>query len=244
MNKNRIGTIDEIRGLCIIAVVVYHFFYTASEIFRLAWFMETFPSLKIIQPFLPVTFIILSGLSFNLSHDNTKRGFLLMEIAILITLVTAIFIPSQVIWFGIIHFLAVANLACGQSKKVLDKIPFVLGIILSAILFVATYNIGKGYIGIPSFSVSVPDIFYTTDAVMMLGTHSRSFYTADYAPVLPWIFLFTCSLFAGRYLHKLPKFFKKTHIRPLAFIGRHTLIIYLVHQPIIFGTLYVLTKLF
>lgn len=243
-NKNRIYAIDEFRGLCIICVVIYHLFYTGATVFNLPWFQGIFPSLKTFQPILPIAFIIISGLSFNLSHDNTKRSSKLLAIAVAITLITAIFIPSQIIWFGIIHFLGVANFICSQSKWLISKIPFWLGIIISALLFVATYSVSKGYLGIPPFTVDVPSIFYSTDAVMLLGVHSKSFYSADYTPLLPWFFLFTTAVFAGRHLHKLPKFLKKRHIRPLAFIGRHTLIIYIVHQPIIFGILYTLTRIF
>lgn len=238
--KNRIHLLDELRGLCILMVVIYHLFYSAAVVFNIPWFKNAYPFFKSIQPALAFAFILISGISFNLSHNNTKRGTELLTIALAITLVTALFMPKQVIWFGILHFLAVANLFCGGIKKSLDKIPFVLGIILSVVLFVATYNISRGHLGISPVAINLPSVFYSTDAAMMFGVHSSNFWSADYVPMLPWIFLFTTGIFLGRHLHKLPVFIKERHLRPLAFVGRHTLVIYIIHQPIIMAVLYLL----
>jgi len=64
----------------------------------------------------------------------------------------------------------------------------------------------------------------------------------DHWAVIPWMFLFMAGTFLGRYFKegKAPKWMEKNPIPPLAFIGRKTLIIYLVHQPIIYGALYLL----
>ena len=238
--NNRIHIIDELRGLCIILVVLYHLCYSGAEIFNIPWFENLLPALRTIQPSLPIAFIFISGLSFNLSRNNTKRGTELLVIALAITLVTALFMPEQVIWFGIIHFIAVANLFCSGIKSTIEKIPFVVGLILSVVLFIATYGISVGHLGIEPLAVNIPKVFYSTDAAMIFGVHTKSFFSADYTPVFPWIFLFSSGIFLGRYLHKLPKFIKERHIRPLAFVGRHTLIIYIVHQPVIIGVLYLL----
>lgn len=61
--------------------------------------------------------------------------------------------------------------------------------------------------------------------------------SADYYPVIPWGFLFLAGAMGG-YIFKcknLPGFLYRNFCRPLAFIGRHTMIIYLVHQPLLFG---------
>ncbi len=238
-NKNRIYLLDELRGLCIILMVAYHFFYSAGMMYHYDWAVNIFKVLMPWQPILPISFILLSGISCNLSRSNLKRGLLLLGVAVAITLLTYFFMPEQVIWFGIIHLIAFAILICTPLKKLITKIPFVLGFIIFSGLFLATYNIQAGYIGfMPDFAIKLPDILYSTDYTMMFGFYSPSFYSADYFPLIPWLFLFMAGICLGKKIHKLPKILKKRHIRPLAFVGRHTLVIYIAHQPIILGILY------
>ena len=71
-------------------------------------------------------------------------------------------------------------------------------------------------------------------------------YSADYYPLMPWIFLFFVGTFLGRFFKNgtAPKFFKADVLQPIGFIGRHTLIIYLLHQPIIYGAMYLFFEVF
>ena len=105
-NKNRIYLLDELRGLCIILMVAYHFFYSAGMMYHYDWAVNIFNLLMPWQPILPISFILLSGIACNLSRSNIKRGLLLLGVAVAITLVTYFFMPEQVIWFGIIHFIS------------------------------------------------------------------------------------------------------------------------------------------
>ena len=236
--KKRVNIIDEVRGLCIILVVVYHLFYSLAMIFRFESCIEPFNIMRTFQPILPAMFIFISGISFHLSRNNLRRGFILLGVAALITIALWIFMPSQIIWFGIIHFLAVANLLCALLKKPLKKLPAIPGVIICVLLFLLTYNIPRGYIGFEGlWSLELPSSLYSTDLTAFLGFHSYAFRSSDYCPVLPWIFMFLTGVFVGRYVQKLPEALCRVHIRPLAFIGRHTLIIYLVHQPLIVGAI-------
>lgn len=238
-NKNRIYLLDELRGLCIILMVAYHFFYSAGMMYHYDWAVNIFNLLRPWQPILPISFVLLSGIACNLSHNNILRGIKLLIVAVGITLVTYFFMPEQVIWFGIIHFIAFANIICAPLKKPILKIPSLVGVIIFGLMFVATYNIQAGCIGfMPDFAIKLPDILYSTDYTMMFGFYSPSFYSADYFPLIPWLFLFMAGISLGKKIHKLPKILKKKHIRPLAFVGRHTLVIYIAHQPIILGILY------
>lgn len=71
-----------------------------------------------------------------------------------------------------------------------------------------------------------------------LGFYPVSFYSSDYFPLLPWLFLF----WAGYYLHLLVGRKRMEPLRrsvcpPLGWLGRHSLVLYLLHQPVIFGVL-------
>ena len=110
-----------------------------------------------------------------------------------------------------------------------------------ALLFVLTFRMAEGYIGIPyileyqyvdySFAYGMPQFLFP------LGIVYKGFHSADYYPLIPWFFLFMAGTFAGRFLvgDKTPAFMKNTRVRPLAFLGRHTLVIYLVHVPVLMG---------
>lgn len=240
--KKRIYSIDELRGLCIILMIIYHIFYSGAVIFGITELYNIYLFLKLWQPVLPFAFILISGISFQLSRSNVRRGVKLLIISIAITIVTAVIMPEQIIWFGIIHFLAFANIICGLLKKYIDKIPLVLGLIICAVLFIATYNLQRGYLGIDGIlSFKLPDFMYKTDFTMMFGFYTPKFHSSDYNPIFPWIFLFTAGTLIGRYVSRLPESLCRMHIRPLAFIGRHTLIIYIAHQPIIIGIMYLIT---
>lgn len=239
--KKRIYIIDEIRGFLIIAVVICHALYSLDVIFNAAPFIGAYNSMLSWQPIIPGLFILISGISFQLSRNNVKRGLKLLAVAALITAATAIVLPSEAIWFGIIHFLAVVNIIFGLLRKYVDKIPAISGIIILAFLFVLTYNVHRGYLGIEGIlSLRLPTFLYQTDLTAPLGFYTNSFRSADYSPLIPWTFLFLIGTISGRYTKYIPESLAKMHIRPLAFIGRHTLIIYLVHQPIIVGVLYII----
>ena len=240
--KERINLIDEVRGVCIILVVVYHLFYSMTMVFSMEAFYEIFAVMRIWQPILPAMFILISGISFQLSRNNVKRGLILLLISAAITLILWIFMPKQIIWFGILHFLAVMNIGFGLTKKYIDKIPAVFGLIIFAFLFILTYNVHRGYLGIEGiWSFKLPEALYQTDLTAPIGFYTENFRSTDYNPLLPWMFMFLIGTILGRYAKNLPESLRKTHIRPLAFIGRHTLIIYLIHQPVIIGALYLFT---
>ena len=60
----------------------------------------------------------------------------------------------------------------------------------------------------------------------------------DYFPILPWIFLFIAGYFLNRILKARgwdEKFFARGNVPVLNWLGRHTLPIYLIHQPVLYG---------
>ena len=81
----------------------------------------------------------------------------------------------------------------------------------------------------------LPGVRVETEWLWWLGLRTREFYSADYYPLLPWGLLFFAGAFAGRRLcEHLPRW---TLPRPLTWMGRHALGIYLVHQPLMMGAL-------
>lgn len=242
LNK-RVNIIDEVRGLLIILVIAYHILFDLAVVFKIRETWAAFRIAHILQPVLPFMFILISGISFQLSRNNIKRGLIIGAAAMALTLVLWIATPDYIIVFGILHLLAVLHIGFGLLKKFIDKIPapvWIVIIALCVLLFLLTYNVMYEYLGIEGLiKIPLPDSLYQNNFFMPLGFHSSDFVSSDYTPLLPWMFVFIIGIFLGRYARKMPESLIKPHIRPLAFIGRHTLIIYLVHQPIIYAVLWV-----
>ncbi|GHU81746.1 hypothetical protein AGMMS50284_2290 [Clostridia bacterium] len=246
-NSKRIHFIDELRGAAIVIMVLYHLFFSMAFVFNM-------PSgaalLNIIEPFGPSaagTFILLSGVSSMLSRSNLLRGVRILIIALVITIVTTLFVPEFAINFGILHFMGIAMILFSFIKKWIVKIPIQTGLAITSILFILTKNIPNGVFGIYEIlSVKLPAVIYSTNFLFPLGFPSPTFASGDYFPLIPWIFLFLLGTFLGIPVSKgiVPPFMLKNHVKPLSFLGRHSLVIYVVHQPFIVAVLYLINLFF
>lgn len=234
----RIVLLDEMRGFAVFCMVVYHAFYTFT--FLLGWdfcrsLLDFFTPA---EPWFAGLFIFLSGLAGNLTRSNLKRGLKLAIVAVGVSAVTFFAVREQAIYFGILHFLSVSMLLIGLCKRPLNRVPIWVGISLCAVLFLFTMGVEYGYLGIARYPlIDLPRTWYTTNWFMPLGFYNSAFFSSDYFPVFPWIFVFLAGFFFGRYAvqGKFPAWTYRSRVRPLAFLGRHALIVYIVHQPVLYG---------
>ena len=124
--------IDGFRGLAIISMVIFHFLYDVNEVFGIntAWYEKT--NVHIWQQSICWAFIIISGFVWKLGmKSNLKRGIFLNICGMVITLATAVFTPSQTVWFGILNFMGCASLIMIPLHRLAGKISSVLGMVLS-----------------------------------------------------------------------------------------------------------------
>ena len=113
--KKRIYLLDELRGLAVFCMVFYHAFYSMSEFFNIAIGTKLLDFFTPAEPFFAALFIVISGISSRLSHNNTKRGVRLLCVALALTVVTAVIMPMMhfegaEIYFGILHLLSLSML--------------------------------------------------------------------------------------------------------------------------------------
>lgn len=250
--KKRIYLLDELRGLAVFCMIFYHAFYCMSEFFGMTTGTKLLDFFMPAEPFFAALFIIISGISSRLSHDNTKRGVRLLFIALALTFVTAVILPMMKIegaeiYFGILHLLSVSMLIFSLAKKGLDKVNPILGFILCMLFYFLTYGVSAGYVGLAGIKTfTLPSELYRTNYFMPLGFFNSSFYSADYFALLPNTFMFLAGTFLGVYAQngKFPAFSYRRRSKALCFLGRHALIIYIVHQPIIYGLLMLIEKIF
>ncbi len=237
-NKDRIHLLDEIRGFAVFCMVVYHGLFTFSSIFHFPWSTALLNFFAPAEPVFSSLFLFLSGIASNLSRSNLRRGIRLSFVAAAITLITVTFVPDQPIWFGILHLMAFAMILTGLLQRFFDRLPQWPCIAVCFAVTALTYDISTGYLGFFSIPlIRLPLFFYQTDWTSFIGIYSPSYFSADYFPLLPWLFVFLGGYFFGRYARsgQFPQWTFRNHIPFLSFIGRHALLIYIVHQPVFLG---------
>lgn len=240
-NRKRIYALDELRGFSVFCMVFYHAFYSVGLIFNVPFFVSLLKFFMPAEPFFAAIFIIISGISSNLSHSNLSRGTKLFVVAMAVTLVTAIVEPKYIIQFGVLHMLSISMLIYGLLQKPLSKIPRIFGMIFFGLLFIISYCVPYHYLGIPNlFAIKLPSVLYSTSFLYPIGFPNAHFFSSDYFPLIPWLFAFLFGTYIGKYAaeERFPKFTYKSHIPFFSFLGRHALLIYIIHQPIIFGITY------
>ncbi len=245
MNLNeRFWEIDFLRGLAVIMMISYHLLFDLS-------FFGVYPintSSGFFWYFARITafmFIFLVGISLHLSYSRAKmsgryvgekdlffkylkRGLKIFSLGILITLATWIFIRQDFIIFGILHFVGLAIILEYPFMKY-KYFNLALGLVLIVLGF---------YLSNFTFSFSW---------LLWLGFIPQSLQTVDYFPLLPWIGVVSMGMFIGTVLYynyqrkfKIPDISSLLPVRLFCFLGRHSLLIYFIHQPILIILLYFL----
>lgn len=240
-SSRRIYLLDEIRGLDILLMICFHAFYTMGWILNWEIGQTLFYFFQPVEPFFAGLFIFICGICCRLSHNNWLRGGLLALVAAVISLVMWFFMRDNMIWFGVLHMLAVCILLFALFRPLLNRVPAWLGLLLAVTLAVLTWNLPYyngstfGVEGI--WQVAVPESWINNPWLYPLGLGQGGLYGTDYFPLLPWFFVFLGGSFVGKWAAagKFPKWTYRSHVPFLSAVGRHSLIIYVVHQPIIYG---------
>lgn len=235
----RIYFLDEVRGFDLILMVFFHAFYVIGYLFQFRWGAWLFQFFNPAEPFFAGLFIFICGISCRLSHNNWKRGALLALVAAGMSLFLYLFMREQMIWFGVLHFLAVSILLFALLRPALDRIPPLAGVIASFLLLAMTWWVPayKGsLLGIEGlFTLEIPEWMVRMPLLYPLGLGAGE--GADYFPLLPWFFCFLAGSFTGVWAKegRFPRWMYRSRLPWLSWLGRHTLVIYVVHQPVFFG---------
>lgn len=232
----RIWEIDFLRGLAIILMVGYHLLFDLAEFRGVRRFLGFSTDLSTAawtaaQLVFAGLFVVLSGTSSTLSRNNLRRGLRLLAVSFLVTAATYVFDPESAVWFGILQCLAVSMLLYGAA-------------------FVKARAAVCAAWGAPviALAAALPAVKRTlavrTDWLMPLGLTSPSFSSFDYFPLIPWLGIFLVGAALGKSAYASRRSLLPWRL-PVTFVnvaGRHSLLIYLVHQPVIMGVLYLLSK--
>jgi uncharacterized membrane protein len=233
----RIAAFDAARGAALIGMFAYHLSWDLAYFGLIAPAFPTTPAMRLFSHTVAATFLALVGVSLVLAHPNEfhRRAFLRREAlvcgaAALVTLGSGLLSPANAIYFGILHCIAVASLLAAPMLQA--PLGFVFAV--SAFVFAAPFVLANAA--------------FDPAPVIWLGLGTTLPDTLDWRPLMPWSgFVFLGlgltrlawrPLAAARFRRWRPK---SKFSRTVDWIGRHTLAIYLVHQPILFALLYAAT---
>ncbi len=223
----RLHKIDALRGITLISMIAYHALWDIVYILHkdIYWY-RGLPGF-IWQQSICWTFILLSGFSFTLGHHQIRRGITVSVCGLLVTAATLLFSPGEAVIFGILTFMGAAMLlTAAVSRAGIDK---KLLLIPSVILFLLTRDI--------SGNACVSGNYLTA----FFGFPFPGFTSTDYFPLIPWFFLYlTGYALSGSVTEKGRELMAGSLCPTLEFIGRHTLLIYMLHQPVIMGIIRVI----
>jgi len=235
--------LDTLRGAALLGMITYHACWDLVYMFGMDWGWYRSVGAYIWQQSICWTFILLSGYCFHLGQHRLRRGLLAFGGGALVSAVTILLMPGNAVICGVLTLLGSAALLTIPLDQFLQKVPAWVGLVCSFALFLLFRDVSSGFLGFEGIHVAaVPEIFYQNILTAYLGFPPSGFHSTDYFPLLPWLFLF----WAGYFLFRIqPPSRSRRGVRlPLiTAMGRHSLIIYLVHQPVVYAVLTVLSRL-
>jgi len=247
LKNERVFEIDLVRGLVLFLIVAYHIVYDLYVFVGMeAMSFINAPWLEILLriPFL-ITLLLISGISSVFSRDNLRRGARMLFFAFAITVVTFvvdrfIWLGIGVIWFNIIHVIAVSTLLFALLQYLATKVwPDQERYRHSFTIFLIIVGLSIVWYG--QLITNYPFI-RRSDSWWLLpfGFPPRGELMMDYLPLIPWLGFYLIGAGIGRISYPERKTrFPNTSTRflsatgPLLWIGRNSLLVYIIHQPIV-----------
>ena len=165
----RCALLDELRRLDLISMMLYHGMWDLVYLFgvRAPWYGSWQGELW--QQSICWVFILLSGFCLPLGRHPVKRGAMVFGCGALVTVVTLIFMPADVVWFGVLTLLGSAMIITGLLEKWLEKVPPVVGLAGSFFLFYFTRHAADGYLQLGHWLITPPGFLYANYFTAYLG---------------------------------------------------------------------------
>lgn len=233
MIRSRIQSLDMARGAAIFLMAGFHLCYNL-EYFQVVDFnIKENPFWTSLRNVIVSMFVFIAGVSLSLSGqkrsgfaDHVRKQKWLALCALLVSLATYPLFPGSWIYFGVLHFILAARIL-GYALTGYFKLNLVLGVFI----------IWAG--------LSFESGLFNPKWINWLGFVSQKPFTEDYVPLFPWMGVFLLGMFAKRIIYGGPQNIKAgaelysgATSRVLVLAGRNSLAIYMLHQPLLMGLMY------
>ena len=231
--SGRVPGIDALRGLAIVAMILYHFAFdlayfriTTSDFYRDPFWLHA-------RTLILSSFLLLAGISLVLAQrrESGRARFwrhvgTIAACAVAVSLASYRIFPRSYIWFGVLHAIAV-SLILIRPLADHPRIALAAGIAVIAIGNLATSP------------------WFDRRAWGWLGFMTAKPITEDYVPLFPWTGVMLIGIAAGHALLRI-EFRAVAPLgrtpRVLAWLGRHSLAVYMLHQPLLIGLLFLAVR--
>lgn len=224
--KPRILWLDAARGVGIIAVVVYHAAFDLTFFGYVDWPVGTHPLWRAFAAAAASTFVFLVGVSLVVAHrEGIRWRAFLRRLAIIVVAAGAVtvgtmFVMPVPIYFGILHAIATFSVLALPFLRLPVLVTLLVAVVVFALPFVGRSEIFAGAWAYPLGLAPVAPLAF------------------DYEPIFPWFSVTLLGVVVGRLMPVRPPPANPERVwTALAWLGRYSLIIYLVHQPILFAIL-------
>ncbi|MBX3579870.1 MAG: DUF1624 domain-containing protein [Rhizobiaceae bacterium] len=230
----RIDVIDLARGAALVAMAIYHFTWDLELFGYVEAGTTAVGGWKLFARSIATSFLFLVGVSLWLAHGRgiRWRGFwqrlaMVAGAALVITAATWFAVPDAFIFFGILHQIAVAS---------------VVGLAFLRLPAVVTLAAAAAVVALPF--VYSADLF-NHPALWWVGLSTVFPRSNDYVPLFPWLGATLAGIGVARLgassgvLERLAALRPGRWSRPLRFAGRHSLAVYLLHQPVLIGAVWI-----
>ena len=232
--------LDTIRGITLLSMMAYHACWDLVYMFHQDWAWYTSFGAYLWQQSICWTFILLSGYCFHLGRHPLRRGLLTLAASAVVS-VGAQAAGAPIRW-GVLTLLGAAALLTIPLERLLDRIPPRAGLAGSFLLFLLTRDVNRGYLGFEGGVIfPLPQSWYQNTWTALLGFPGPDFSSADYFSLLPWLFLFWTGYFLYTLRPEEPR--REPRLPLVTALGRRSLLVYMLHQPVIYGVLWALFAL-
>lgn len=236
--KTRLQSLDMARGIAITLMVTFHFFYNLEYFQVVEINIKEDPFWTSLRNLIVSMFIFIAGISLYLSSIKRRNYIIHLKkqkwlciCAVLVSAATYPMFPESWIYFGVLHFILAARII-GFAFTGLYFTNLVLGILIL-------------WMGI-----SLENEIFDSRWFNWIGFTTFKPVTEDYVPLFPWLGVFLLGVFTGKHFlgrGKIPNLLQRSYPgRPagyLALAGQKSLLIYMVHQPILMGLIYMVLML-
>jgi len=245
-SKRRFIEIDLLRGIAILLMIFGHILW---DLDHFGLFPMNNAIYSFLQKIVPPLFFILAGMSVlvsrkkkQLTPDGEKRyteglivrGLKLFTLGMFLTIASLFIMPEKPVFFGVLHCIGLSIVLCAFLLKYR-----IYNAVLAGVIFFA------GFI-FSNMSVSAPSLLHLIVGIAPADIWK---YTVDYFPLVPWLGFTLLGVAIGDCLYcgntrrfRLPDLSNYKPAKMFSWLGQHSLVIYLIHQPVIAGALYVFAR--